>query len=98
MLEKYQFLSTDWLLFGKGTMYKDPKMQSLFDDTDIFDRKPDAKDNFKEADSQIIEQNPAEKDQIRMNAAGREIKDRSSISRIVMFFDDSSFKEYLPQK
>ena len=98
MLEKYQFLSTDWLLFGKGTMYKDPKMQSLFDDTDIFDRKPDAKDYSNAADSHIIEQNTAEKDQIGMNAAGREIKDRSSISRIVMFFDDNSFKEYLPQK
>ena len=32
MLEKYPFLSTDWLLFGKGTMYKDTKMQSLFDE------------------------------------------------------------------
>ena len=37
MLEKYQFLSTDWLLFGKGTMYKDKQMQSLFDDADIID-------------------------------------------------------------
>ncbi len=31
MLEKYRFLSTDWLLFGKGSMYKEPKMQTLFD-------------------------------------------------------------------
>ena len=41
MLEKYQFLSTDWLLFGKGAMYKDKQMQSLFDDADIIERKPD---------------------------------------------------------
>ena len=34
MLEKYPYLSTDWLLFGKGTMYKDKQMQSLFDDAD----------------------------------------------------------------
>ena len=32
MLEKYQFLSTDWLLFGKGSMYKDSKIQTLFDE------------------------------------------------------------------
>jgi transcriptional regulator with XRE-family HTH domain len=98
MLEKYQFLSTDWLLFGKGTMYKDPKMQSLFDDTDIFDRKPDAKEYSNATESQIIEQNLIEKEQVRMNAADREINEKSSISRIVMFFADSSFKEYLPQK
>ena len=31
MLEKYQSLSTDWLLFGKGPMYKDIKNRTLFD-------------------------------------------------------------------
>ena len=31
MLDKYQFLSTDWLLFGKGSMYKETRMQNLFD-------------------------------------------------------------------
>src|SRR4030042_734264 len=32
MLEKYRFLSTEWLLFGTGPMYKDNSgMQSLFD-------------------------------------------------------------------
>jgi len=35
MLEKYKFLSTDWLLFGKGSMYKEPRMQSLFDDIPV---------------------------------------------------------------
>src|SRR5512133_3247698 len=39
MLGRYKFLSTDWLLFGKGTMYKDGgSMQSLFDQT-LFDQK-----------------------------------------------------------
>ncbi len=27
MLEKYKFLSTEWLLFGKGNMYREPEMQ-----------------------------------------------------------------------
>jgi transcriptional regulator with XRE-family HTH domain len=32
MLEKYRYLSTEWLLFGKGSMYKDDSgMKSLFD-------------------------------------------------------------------
>ena len=39
-LKSITYLSTDWLLFGKGTMYKDKQMQSLFDDADIIDRKP----------------------------------------------------------
>ena len=30
MLEKYPFLSVEWLLFGKGSMYREPKMGDLF--------------------------------------------------------------------
>jgi hypothetical protein len=32
MLEKYPFISTEWLLFGKGPMYKNQDMASLFDE------------------------------------------------------------------
>ena len=32
MLEKYPYLSTEWLLFGKGIMYRDSRMQTLFDE------------------------------------------------------------------
>jgi transcriptional regulator with XRE-family HTH domain len=98
MLEKYQFLSTDWLLFGKGTMYKDSKMQSLFDDSDIIDRKPDLKAFSKEADKQIIDRNMIEKDQVSESVADTEKTERSSIGRIVIFYNDNSFKEYLPQR
>ena len=35
MLEKYSFLSTEWLMFGKGSMYKEPKMADLFSDIDM---------------------------------------------------------------
>ena len=31
MLDKYPFISTEWLLFGKGSMYREARMQSLFD-------------------------------------------------------------------
>src|SRR4030043_2004108 len=33
MLEKYRFISTEWLLFGKGSMYKETVMQSLFEES-----------------------------------------------------------------
>jgi transcriptional regulator with XRE-family HTH domain len=35
MLEKYSYLSTDWLLFGKGSMYKESKMGDLFSQIDL---------------------------------------------------------------
>ena len=67
MLEKYQYLSTDWLLFGKGTMYKDKQMQSLFDDADIVDRKPGIRIFSGEPDKQITESNMIEKDPVELN-------------------------------
>jgi transcriptional regulator with XRE-family HTH domain len=97
MLEKYQFLSTDWLLFGKGTMYKDKQMQSLFDYAEITDRKPDLGAAEYEPDKQIIERNMIEKDPVSKNVTDIEKKVRSSISRIIMFYDDNSFEEYYPR-
>jgi len=97
MLEKYQYLSTDWLLFGKGTMYKDKQMQTLFDDADIVDRKPGIGSVPDEPYRQIPESNLMDKDPVRMKVSDVEKKETSSLSRIVMFYDDDSFKEYLPR-
>jgi transcriptional regulator with XRE-family HTH domain len=98
MLEKYQFISTDWLLFGKGSMYKDPRMQTLFYEEDTIDKKADVK---------LSQENKAQSD----NNQHETIKERavdditdyfsgkgSSISRIVWFYDDKSFEEYFPRQ
>ena len=92
MLEKYQFLSTDWLLFGKGMMYKDKQMQSLFDEVDIINRPTTARSDTNEPDKEIIEKDPGSR-----HVTEVEKKEKSSISRIVMFYDDSSFEDYFPR-
>jgi transcriptional regulator with XRE-family HTH domain len=98
MLEKYSFISTDWLLFGKGSMYKDPRMQTLFDVENTIDKNADAK---------IPQEQQIKSD----NTMNKTVKDRSvdeispyfnekgsSISRIVWFYDDKSFEEYFPRQ
>ena len=97
MLEKYKFISTDWLLFGKGNMYKDEQMKSLFDDADIISRKPDTGSVTKDPDKQILESYINEKDPVSINVTGDKNMKRSSVSRIVMFYDDNSFEEYSPR-
>ena len=98
MLEQYQFLSTDWFLFGKGNMYKEIKMQSLFDEVRQADipvgsgPADTAKGNMREdsapADHKITERETHNDGSIVTR----------SVSRIVMFYSDGSFKEYLPQE
>ena len=90
MLEKYKFLSTEWLLFGKGTMYREPEMQQLFEDSL----------NISAVDNKISEET---RETIRKNEKkdtlvtdNEDVK--PSLERIVWFFDDGSFREYSPGK
>jgi transcriptional regulator with XRE-family HTH domain len=97
MLGKYQFLSSDWLLFGRGTMYKDIKMQSLFDEVDLSDRKTE-----NESVNQVPERREREEKTMEMESLNRETlsktaERKSAVTRIIMFFDDRSFEEYTPR-
>jgi transcriptional regulator with XRE-family HTH domain len=88
MLEKYNFISTDWLLFGKGNMYKEPGMQSLFDESIDFGHQPSV--NQDDNENKLIEK--------EIQAASREIRmaDMKNVEKIVLFYDDKSFREYHP--
>ncbi len=97
MLEKYHFLSTEWLLFGRGSMYKDSRMQTLFEEIKtsgrdneltMFDNDDDARTK---ADS-TSEKVPAD------TVVQKPLQSRSgSLSRIIWFFEDNSFEEYFPR-
>jgi transcriptional regulator with XRE-family HTH domain len=98
MLEKYQFLSTDWLLFGKGSMYKDPKMQNLFDmnysERNDNGYQPDKKrENIREVDILNVPNNPGVR-----NSVDTTDESSSEVVKIVWFYDNNSFEEYIPRK
>lgn len=94
MLEKYRFISTDWLLFGKGSMYKDSKMQTLFDEDIAFSNKINIKPNesFKSDNELPLSGN----EELKGNAAPTIIKGKSNVRKIVWFYDNNSFEEYYP--
>ena len=94
MLEKYSFLSTEWLLFGKGTMYRDSSMQNLFDQSA---EKIEISDDInKKANSRETE--TSEYVETRKEPEIRAGKDELTVERIVWFYDNNSFREYLPDK
>jgi transcriptional regulator with XRE-family HTH domain len=89
MLEKYHFLSTDWLLFGKGAMYKEPEMQKLFDESiDLSD---------KVIENEVNTRFDAGKENSEKNKESQIVKTSAVVKKIVWFFSDSSFKEYFPE-
>ncbi len=94
MLDKYRFLSTDWLLFGKGSMYKEPKMQSLFDFDAVNTQE------ISEVQAKTTRTDPGNQD----NQEGRAIRDPAvsqtrfnpEVIKIVWFYENNSFEEFLP--
>jgi len=96
MLEKYTFLSTEWLMFGKGSMYKEPKMGDLFSENNMVQSE------------KITETTPAQT--LKMNfesAQGKDIRqsvgenaypDDSEAVKVVWFYSDGSFEEFYPRK
>jgi len=96
MLEKYRFLSTEWLLFGRGTMYKDTKMQSLFDDINSLnptDNSASSGDISSKVNNDIID---IKADNGEISIKKQESANTSDVKSIVWFYKDNSFKEYYP--
>jgi len=98
MLEKYQFLSTDWLLFGKGSMYKDNKMQTLFDQSSDLIIETDKNLLQKDALESEMEFQKVRKEEIVMDLAATDEKKTLVVEKIVWFYSNKSFEEYFPHQ
>jgi transcriptional regulator with XRE-family HTH domain len=98
MLEKYQFLSTDWLLFGKGSMYKEGKMQSLFD----YDTANNGESNEVQSKIEFNKPEIEYKDVMKSNtikdSAISSNKTASEVIKIIWFYEDNSFEEFVPRR
>ena len=98
MLEKYPFLSTDWLLFGKGTMYKEHVNQTLFDKIDTYQELK----AYKTSDNVPLDSDSGSdslrKSESISNLSVKESTVSRDVKKIVWFYNDNSFDEYFPAK
>ncbi len=95
MLEKYKFLSTEWLLFGKGSMYKEQKIPTLFDD--LYENTSGNASGWdhgnEETSSPSVNVPDAGSPQLTEPGASP-----SGIKKIVWFYGNSTFEEFSPRK
>jgi transcriptional regulator with XRE-family HTH domain len=96
MLEKYTFLSTDWLLFGKGSMYKEPKMADLFSNIDLIEPVKPAEKAGKTEEKISIE-SPQDSAIYQADSEKSE-KQHPQVAKIVWFYVNNSFEEFYPRK
>jgi transcriptional regulator with XRE-family HTH domain len=99
MLHKYQALSSEWLLFGRGSMYKYVSQPTLFD-TDASESPPERETALEAPtglpDYQEVRERrkmPADEEP---DTAGEQVAPARRLLRIVMFYSDKSFTEYKP--
>ena len=95
MLERYNYLSTNWLLFGKGDMYSIKQNPSLFDEYNIF---ADTKDNQVKQPYNMDDNSNVTASQITAKTqtpkANEKNYEQKSVSKIVWFYDDNTFEEF----
>ena len=94
MLQKYPELSTDWLIFGRGSMFIDNNSSTHDDElsdnqlVDLFETP--AKSNLTEdlSHGPDIENDSS----IEVKSAFKSSENR--ISKVILLYEDGSFKEY----
>ena len=98
MLEKYQFLSTEWLLFGKGSMYIEARMQNLFDNDVTNTAENDIMRNRNQQTRNEIDFQDIIKDKLVKDSRQSDYKATSDVVKIVWFYENNSFEEFFPKK
>ena len=101
-LEKYTELNAEWLITGKGEMYKTNKQQTSarYKELDLFSSNQNIVTTQKKVtekeksdvpdDKQVTNTSPVEKiDQ-------KPFTTRKSINKVIIFYADGSFEEYNP--
>jgi hypothetical protein len=86
----------EWLLFGKGTMYKDSEMQSLFGSEETGSAVISSSDQ--KVVNSYFSENKGESDHI-VTSEHLPVKESGNeqVVKIVYFYADNSFREYFPR-
>ena len=98
MLDRYRYLSVEWLLFGRGEMYKDKNLQDLFEDNSSRPQKDPGEGLFTVNDMQIPAKNETATVTDHKNLKQNQAVVHSEVVKIVWFYDNNSFEEYFPRK
>lgn len=95
MLEKYKYLSTEWLLFGKGKMYKDKQVLTLFDDPVTNQENTYPARESDRSDFGMMSETIDDKGTGINSETGKSFK-TSGIKKIIWFYDNNEFEEFTP--
>ena len=95
MLSRYTNLSSEWLLFGKGKMYKNYGVLDLFDNESINQINVDSEIKPESRVFSSSDKDSGDPELISDENSGSDSLKRAE--RIVYFYNNGTFSEYFPQ-
>lgn len=91
MLDKYKYLSTEWLLFGRGDMYRDSAMRNLFELNNVPTGRKVGEEIGDTVDKPQVSEN-------QLSEALNPVSGENAVEKIVWFYSNNCFREYYPSK
>jgi len=97
MLTRYPSLSSEWLIFGKGSMFKTGSAEELFSLTESKPgQSPGLFSETRKINQEKTSDNTDDKPVSPVKKESAVNAETSETSRIVIFFRDGRFEEYFP--
>lgn len=99
MLHKYPSLSSEWLLFGKGQMYKLATQPTLFDmemENNGSQTGGDENAAVDRTDGQAVPEGPEMTFEETVSSEDHPGDPHKRLIRVLFFYDDKTFTEYSP--
>jgi len=96
ILETFADVDPDWLLSGKGAMYREQEVPSR-DDTLPFEEYSNLKTEAKKEDEVLLPpQSAVQKPSKRKTGSNFIASGDKSVAKIVLFYNDGTFREFSP--
>ncbi len=99
MLHRYSSLSSDWLLFGKGPMYKHVSQPTLFDveiENNVYQAGGDENGAVDWTEGQMAPESPEMASEEAIRSGDQPGDPHKRLIRVLFFYTDKTFTEYTP--
>lgn len=98
MLSKYPSLSAEWLLFGRGQMFREGTIGDLFDSYNSESSEKTNKLNERELNDSNRAPGKQQANEMEVQVHPDKNSYITRAKRIICFFDNNTFSEYFPVK
>lgn len=93
LMLNYPRLNVEWLMFGKGKMYKDSPAELLFPELDEVPAEPAPEMPEIKETVQQSENKPLSFDINTLIDTAQTVKNQRKVAKIIVLFDDGSYQE-----